>query len=404
MSCAWVVPSGAFPRMHVAPLGQIHDTGIGGSFMTTSSADSSDLVLPGVTTGVASRHRGRIFNLQALRAFAAFAVVFHHLFDYLNSYVGAGLFRIQTNVFAAGVDVFFVLSGFIMAETTSSSDCRTTHFLWMRILRVCPIYYLLTLVTAAALSLDVHLFGVRGFTFEHLLRSLAFLPYFEGGLLQEPLLFVGWTLNFEMFFYAVFALGLLARGVRSRFAAIIGILCFFFVARVISLNPYLRYWGNPMIFEFGAGIALWGIQRRFCWSRRGASVALVVACACLASTQILDVRTTYAWRVVLWGIPASLLVFSALSFERHGFRLRNAFVQLQGDASYALYLIHPFVLQACGKLSILLGLHGSIALALISAAMAFPFVILVGTLFHQYVERLLQFSLRGLFVRRPAIA
>src|SRR5580658_5421280 len=140
-----------------------------------------------------------LLSIQALRALAATAVVAYHALQW-----GSGGF----DVGRAGVDVFFVISGFIMWRVTSGRDVTPGAFLWRRVTRVAPLYWLTTLaVLAAALVWPGFLPEVRP-GWRHLALSLAFIPHLDPRGLPFPTLPPGWTLDYEALFYLTFAAAL----------------------------------------------------------------------------------------------------------------------------------------------------------------------------------------------------
>ena len=152
---------------------------------------------------------GQLHSIQILRAAAAMAVVLFHLGDSLAR--NFGLF--PSNPFPAGsdgVDVFFVISGFIMCYTTAGVDQRSpADFAMKRAARIIPIYYLMTLVLFAVGLVMPSLLASGSATFEQLAKSLLFIPYERANGAVAPVLFLGWTLNYEMFFYAIFTIALI---------------------------------------------------------------------------------------------------------------------------------------------------------------------------------------------------
>jgi len=149
-----------------------------------------------------------IVNIQVLRAVAALMVVCDHiLFDWHHSHGNTFPHWFNTTVGSAGVDLFFVISGFIMFETTRGRDTSPVSFLAKRLIRIAPLYWLLVIVLAA----KSYEHNPSHFDWEWLVQSLLFLPHVEGDMAGArfpsayfPILFVGWTLIFEMFFYAIF--------------------------------------------------------------------------------------------------------------------------------------------------------------------------------------------------------
>lgn len=345
----------------------------------------------------------RLHNVQVLRALAAFAVVFHHVLDCFENYFAADAPLSRTTIFSCGVDVFFVISGFIIAQSSFGKIITPAAFLKARSLRVAPIYALLTLAAFAGRKAGFNLFAQPDNSLSELVRSLLFVPIIDGaGTVHPPVLFVGWSLNYEMLFYLVFALALLLRDTRPRLAAFSAAMVCLVIAAHFTSNPYLRYWGSPVVLEFLFGIVVWWL-----WTELHASRALAFAIGALgilalAMSAVFDLPTEHPGAPLLRGLPAAAIVWSAVSLERSGMVLRSRFLELQGDASYSLYLTHPFVLQILCKLSAAAGLSMTLSGQLGFAAVALLAAGIVGTVFHLTVERTLGRWLRPTRAERQA--
>jgi exopolysaccharide production protein ExoZ len=199
--------------------------------------------------------------IQYLRGIAAMMVVWHHSIDRASAFIHAPGFGIY------GVDLFFVISGFIMLVTTWDKPVTPLQFIGHRIRRVVPLYWTATLlmvglaIIAPAMSNNLRLDAVS------LLKSLLFIPYnslnFPGTML--PVLTPGWTLDYEMFFYALFAASLFAKR-NWRLPLMIGSLAALVVGGHVLLPksvPMLVY-TNPRLLEFAAGMVfgrLWVMKK-----------------------------------------------------------------------------------------------------------------------------------------------
>ncbi|MCJ2080281.1 acyltransferase family protein [Methylobacterium sp. J-090] len=312
--------------------------------------------------------------IQGLRAVAAGLVVIHH-----GQFEAAALARRAGLAFtpspwlpwSAGVDVFFVISGFIIVHASAPLYGRTggrARFLAHRVARLVPLYWLVTgLYLALALAVPSLLNGGESLAPGYVAASLLFWPALRPDGIPQPLYGLGWTLNCEMFFYAVFALGLgwgRGRAVAWLGAALVGLVAVGLT--VPDLPTPLAFWSSPIILEFalGAGLAL----ARAHGLRLSAPSRLALAglgFACLAGAGEPDAL----WRPLAYGGPALLLVAAAaLGRERerelgHSTASQGgmvAAVVALGDASYALYLIHPFVLRGTREALDRLGLAGSV--------------------------------------------
>jgi exopolysaccharide production protein ExoZ len=241
------------------------------------------------------------------------------------------------NLGRAGVDVFFVISGVIMWRITAGA--RPGRFLWRRLTRVAPLYWLITLAMAAIAAAWPGFLANIHPGLSHLLLSLAFIPHFDPAGRPFPLLPPGWTLDYEAIFYGVFAAALFAP--RRRQAAIVCAALFAIVAAGLMLDdPAYILGANPILLEFAAGIALAKLSEAGALPGRRAGAALIVAgLAGLAVPAMLGAFSELG-RPFIWGIPAAMIVGGALAIEDHGGPPRLRPLETLGDASYALYLVH----------------------------------------------------------------
>jgi peptidoglycan/LPS O-acetylase OafA/YrhL len=157
---------------------------------------------------------GVIRNVQALRGLAALLVVFVHL-DNLLLAIGLSTFG------GAGVDIFFVISGFIMVYTTADRHVTPWSFMADRIARIVPIYWLITLAVFCIALVSPMLLQATRADWNELVKSLFFIPFTKADGVVAPMFYVGWTLNYEMFFYLLFALGLAFPSNRAGAVAVI---------------------------------------------------------------------------------------------------------------------------------------------------------------------------------------
>ncbi len=296
----------------------------------------------------------KIWSIQYLRAAAALMVVLFHAQGMASEYFGAR----APSFGAAGVDIFFVISGFIMWTTTASGSITPLSFIQHRILRIVPLYWTITLL----LYFGWFIFRDRAALppVADLIQSLLFIPYFStrSGEIQ-PLLIAGWTLNFEMFFYLVFAGGLL----QSRLRRLL------FVGAVLCGLVSLRLWvppatamaltyTSPLMIEFAIGCLI-GIA----YENRALPRSAIIVCAAvlliaaglgtLFATMSLSAADISAYRFVCWGLPAALIVIGGICLEP---QLRHwRLPALLGDASYSIYLTHSVALAALKNVVVFAG-------------------------------------------------
>jgi peptidoglycan/LPS O-acetylase OafA/YrhL len=352
-------------------------------------APAADAVfVPPEKARLASENRGgrtKLYNLQILRFVAAFAVVLFHL--------GAGYqaeFGMARNVFgigAAGVDIFFVLSGFIIAYT-ADPDRGLLYFIWRRIVRIVPLYWTLTFGLAAIALILPGMLNSTVVDGESLLKSLFFIPYERDGGGVKPILFLGWTLNYEMFFYALYAV-CIGAGFRTGLAPLILVLIIVAVGQVAGFeNVVWNFYTNPILLEFAMGIALCILYRQYADLFTKSARYLVLALIAAFTAKLAFPGVTSIWATA---IPAALLVAAALSLPTAKTPL-VAFLVLLGDASYSLYLSHPYILQLWVKASppgLGIGVHLAMGMVMCVVAVA------VSVAMYRLIERPSQRLLLG---------
>jgi len=307
---------------------------------------------PTTQSYAASRPTERKFPLvQALRALAALAIAFlHTAYDGLTMTPEAhGLARIYHSLaWEGGVDVFFVISGFVIAWSSRSLFGRaggTRKFLARRLARIIPLYWLMTtLFLTSLLLLPGAINGDIGGP-AYIAKSYFFIPAARPDGLVQPVLGLGWTLNFEMFFYFVFAPFLRFTRIKAAIstAALLGGFVLLGQTGILP-GTIMSTWSQPIVLEFCAGIFLTLIPGRVTFPTAARTVLVIAALALLVAAP--------PWpRVFGLGLPAVALVAAAVTGPREG-RLPRLEIWLVrvGDASYALYLVHPFVMRAAALL------------------------------------------------------
>ena len=191
-------------------------------------------------------HELHFDSIQALRGLAALFVVFQHV-----RFLNFGAF---------GVDIFFCISGFMIMFTTEKS---TKYFFRKRLVRILPLYYLMTLGTYLLLLLFPSMFQQTRHDFSYLVKSLLFIPFDIGSGAIQPLVRIGWTINCEMLFYLLFFIAfhisMKYRGlICSAFLVILVGMVQIFAPAISSwqspignvLSPFLIFYGDPVMLEF----------------------------------------------------------------------------------------------------------------------------------------------------------
>ena len=281
----------------------------------------------------------KLNNLQILRGIAALMVCCFHFKESFNiapNSFGDLLFSKGS----IGVSIFFVISGFIMAFTTQNINFekgKTTDlmftFLKKRIIRIVPLYFLLTFAwIILGNSFSVYFSG-DGFT--RLWHTLLFLPQYK----ESPILYLGWSLNFEMFFYVIFAISLLFKKYRWHFIFFFFIISSIFGYLVAIENPILSMMTSGLNLFFIIGIAFSFLIQKIALTRNISILISTVGILLFSIFLLGKAPPQELIRIVI----VSLFVFSFLLFD---FKLQvkaNRFLVILGDISFSLYLSHPFV-------------------------------------------------------------
>lgn len=290
-------------------------------------------------------------NIQALRAVAALLVVVGHALhetETISALVGRAAPDLSFIYWGFGVDIFFVISGFIMAYTSADLFGQRGAwrvFLTRRLTRIVPLYWLLTTVLLVGGAIAPRLLNVPIDDWQHVLASYAFIPSLRGPGEIRPVMALGWTLNMEMFFYVLFAgaLTLPFRSGMTALALVIGALALFGLI-VRPEQVQLAFWTQSIILEFLMGCLLGAAYLK---SARLTPVAavMVAAVGILGMVKFAGPEVESSVPDALrWGIPALLIVAAAALAKSVTSRVMLWLAAL-GNASYSLYLVHPFVLR-----------------------------------------------------------
>jgi hypothetical protein len=300
----------------------------------------------------------RLDFIQALRGIAAMAVVLTHAQVFIN---GPRFLDIGDRLFhnaPAGVDLFFVISGFIMAHTTwrlVATPRAAATFIAKRLIRLWPVYVVATaMMFAITRGLSATVFHPSATTLGRALSFRPVDPHQAAPFYGYPLLHPGWTLVYEAWFYILFAASLLAG--RWRWHALAGLFATFLVAVPLfatghvrseagigyGFGNYLCIATNALVWEFAAGVAIGA------WYQLPPSILLrnprvLASLAVLAATLVLwqqgtEVREGHG--PLRWGVPAMAVVWSLAMLDRvRPLRPPRCLIFL-GDISFSLYLFH----------------------------------------------------------------
>lgn len=333
----------------------------------------------------------RIVSIQVCRGLAALLVVLAHLHGIELKYCATGRLGLFEHG-AIGVDLFFVISGVVIASVTVGKfgTARSAlTFLYHRLARIFPIFWIYTTLTLIAR----HLNSLAN-TVDHpnILASYLLIPTHHDMILLQ-----GWTLSFELYFYLVFFLLLLL--VPERLAPLLLALWGIVVVATklhIGLSPFpvVQLLTTPSVLEFLAGCIIFHIYRR---ARLHPSIGVVLLVTSVVWLSGIILYTTHIhataysiidhpWlRPLLYGTFAALFLLGAIELERTNIIRYLPILSSIGDWSYSIYLSHALVLSLIAHFTIRLLPHQPSILLI--ALIGLPAVVIVGKLSYIYVER-----------------
>ena len=280
----------------------------------------------------------KINNLQALRAFAALNVVCYHIttisdnygygLDYLKFIVGWGY---------SGVDIFFVLSGFIMVYMLRNGGVAPIPFIIERLTRVVPFYWLLTIIFFFFEYTFPSLFeNIDHDLLTHTLFSLFFFS--QAFLGRMPVLFDGWSLEYEVLFYTCIAIGLSFSKNALAFLIVTIIISFLIIFCSI----------DAIAFEFLLGVLLGSIYLHI-----KKNIKLQLFSLFLGLTlYLLTIKTfrlsneIFSHKILMYGLPSLMIIYGLLDIKQ----IKEGILTKLGDASFSIYLLQVFTIPTFYKI------------------------------------------------------
>jgi exopolysaccharide production protein ExoZ len=327
------------------------------------------------------------WSIQYFRALAAFTVVLLHAWtrvcgkecttDYLN-------FDLLSRF---GVELFFVISGIVMWITTSGRTVYPNEFLLKRILRIVPLYYLITLIVATTAYFAPNLLNTAKLDFHHFTYSLMFMPaeHPTSGKLW-PLVVPGWSLNYEMFFYTLFSFSLMLPE-RYRATALCSTIVALCAAGLLFTGDpvYFKFYTHPIMFDFVVGILVGlvitadgQVNKSAAWAKIAAGT-LTALIAWMLSSRLTDISAVFS-------VPAALIVWGVMELEKIGSLPKISWLRWFGDISYSFYLVQMITISAVAYCWKYFGLesHGVANLAYVATALLSTLAVAV--LSYRYIE------------------
>jgi peptidoglycan/LPS O-acetylase OafA/YrhL len=278
---------------------------------------------------------------------------------YLHS-AGRGGINLLPRTGGFGVDIFFIISGFVIALMISKD---TNNFFIKRLFRIIPLYIIATITMVVACVLFPDKINHAVANISAFIKSILFIPYKIATKFEPsgPILGQGWTLNYEMFFYLIMAMCIIF--IKNR--KYLGIACaltltiIFLILNIINSDIFLlKYYQDSLFPEFVYGIILYYLYEYLRKKNKdyllikNTVINLVLFCMIgIISFIYLAGDDIHNWNIlnnrnIYRGIPAFFLVFSFLNLENH--IKKNNFIKVcmeVGDASYVLYLFHTFIMM-----------------------------------------------------------
>lgn len=301
----------------------------------------------------------KIQSIQLLRAVAVLLVVYAHAFDIVDDDQKPlqSQFYFLENWGAIGLDLFFVISGFIMTIVTPryiiSRDWK--DFAIKRIIRIIPLYWILSFSFSALLFFK----GMPN-TANEIFKTLFFFPFLDDQFVA-PIIHVGWSLSLEIYFYLLISLFLIRGGAQIYKQLILTLSLLSIIGLVFNpSNALLKFLTSPLLIEFALGIVAGLLYKKITtapdviknklriWSilltLLGASWMLgtiITGYFNVSEAQLVleDNRLAFV-RSLIWGIPSFIFLLGMISMESLYSLKIPAFFILMGDASYSCYLLH----------------------------------------------------------------
>lgn len=321
-------------------------------------------------------------SIQALRGIAALFVAVSHL-----AFVGVGAF---------GVDIFFCISGFIMMYVTEKD---TKHFLAKRLIRIVPLYYLITVFTFILLLVFPSMFMTTTADIWYLVKSFLFIPYEIDDVIQ-PIVRVGWTINYEMFFYVLFFVSM---KISKKYRVIIcsGLLIILAVLGELVALPtvFLQFFCDELLIEFVFGMMSFYLCKKIysiLQNREGKKYSVcvvclifIIACFWLLIWENNNFPVSHFYRLVNWGIPA-VIIFIAVFILGCIVKIPK-WISYLGDISFSVYLLHYYPITLLSRIS---DRFDALWIKLVMGVAGIALVIGISAVSHVVIEKKLSSFLR----------
>ena len=334
-------------------------------------------------------------SLQMGRAVAAILVVLLHLGNIIamDKYFAIKSFAIPFS-FGGGVDFFFVLSGFIIFKAHKNDinqPQKLITYIRKRFTRIYPTYWIIFL---AVFFLAITLSSLRN-TVPHdtwiLVKSFLLLPQERVHAIGSPVIGVAWSLQYELCFYFFFAFLILNKWLGIAFGT--GLLYLYIsYTRDPSISfplsfitqDYLLLFAMGMIVSILSSAKNISIDKAMSFLFLGLFMFIINALDSVSAFNLLG-----EWRAIVYGIASSFIIFGLVQAENKGHIIGgHPYIQILGDSSYVLYLIHLPLMSLLCKILILLDFnHFGYTGAIASFVIIFVICLLSSVIFYSLVEK-----------------
>ncbi len=287
-------------------------------------------------------------GIQALRAIATLMVVTYHANEFLKANTNLPL---HTTHYGAGcLDVFFVISGFILIYITRPTE-TSSDFLVKRLARIVPLYWLFTAFAIGLTLLAPWTFPQADLSAETIIKSFLFIPFRDSVGALQPLYYVGWTLNLEMVFFAVFAIALLAPFRYTLGLIVAQLVAIWLVAVSMGEGVFHDFFAKPYLLDIAAGCLLAPLTKTEFAKKLAKSIPIwpfmIIAFAWLIAVGHFQ-GPINGGRTLMMLPPAVMVVgtFVLQDFYRKPFG--ENYITAVGNESYSVYLTHAFFVPVVG--------------------------------------------------------
>ena len=339
--------------------------------------------------------RAMLNRINIIRAISCSLIAIFHTTKFLNA--NAASLQIPFPISAPGFHLFLLISGIVLFYTTREGD-RPLSFMARRVTRLAPLYWLMTAIAIALVLWRPWILPFANLSPESIVRSFLFIPFDDAAATLRPVLFVGWTLNYIMVFYALFALSLLA---PRRFQAVVVIACL--IALMLAAPAFpddaaRRFYSRPILLEFATGVLighLLATKQAAAWVKTHSMTALLVVGLIGMFANALA-HLAPLWNVTVYCVAGAMVVFAMAGEDLYGKRLTSPLLIHAGAISFAVLLVHPLIIPIIGE-PLVSRIHNDA----LSAAILIPAVLIVSFiaahLAHIYLEKPVNQRLRALF-------